>query len=171
VEEDNLLLVVSEKGYAKRTSLAKYPTQSRYTKGITTFAIRSLAQTGRLAAACVVGDDDHIAILRASGTGFRGKASEIPQQGRATRGTALVQLRAKDTVTGIARLAAKPRRPRPTTRAPSRRKGKAPASRKRSTKSTTKAKTRSRARKSSTTRTGKASATRASRSRKQAKKS
>jgi DNA gyrase subunit A len=172
VEEGNSLLVVSEKGYAKRTPLVKYPTQSRYTKGITTFATRSLTQTGRLAVACVVGDDDHIAILRASGAGLRGKASEIPQQGRATRGTALVQLKAKDTVTGIVCLPAKPRTPRPTTRAPSRGKGKAPAPRKRSSKSTTKAKTRStRARKSRSTRTSKASATRASRSRKQAKKS
>jgi len=165
VEEGNSLLVVSEKGYAKRTLLAKYPTQSRYTKGIVTFATRSLAHTGRLAAACVLGEDDSIAILKANGAAFRGKAGEIPLQGRGTRGTALVQLKAQGTVTGIVRLAAKPRTPRSISRAPSQSKKKVSAPRKRPAKSTTRVRTPSTTA-SKSRKTSKASTPRRSRSNK-----
>jgi DNA gyrase subunit A len=167
VQENGSLLVVSEKGYAKRTSLAKYPTQSRYTKGIATFAAKSLARTGRLAAACVVGEDDYIAILRASGAAFGTNASEIPLQGRSTRGTAMLQLPARDTVHGIVRLAAKPTTRRSTSRASTSSEKKTSTSRKRSTrKPTTAAKKRS-----SPARTTRSKTSRASRSSKKPKKS
>ena len=128
------LLVVSEKGYAKRTPLAAYPTQSRYAKGVATFATKSMAQTGRLAAACVASEDDDVVIVCASGTAFRAKAGEIPQQSRSTRGTAVMPLKGTDTVCGIVCLAAKPKMPPSTTQVPPKVKKKAAASGKLSTK-------------------------------------
>ena len=106
-EEGASLLVVSEKGYTKLTPLTDYPSQSRYGKGVATFAKPS-AQTGRLAAASVVCAEDDIAILTTSGIGSRHKAGEITRQSRSTRGVALVRMAAKDTVLGIVRLPAKP---------------------------------------------------------------
>jgi DNA gyrase subunit A len=173
VEDDGYLLVISEKGYAKRTPLRKFPTQNRYTKGVATFATRSLAQTGRLAAACIVGEDDSIAILRARSAAFHTKASEIPVQGRATRGKAIEQLGTKDSVLGIVRLAAKPRLASSATSVPLGSKKKAAASRTRAPKkSRPAAKTASsQARKTTRKRKTKASATGASRSSKKTNKS
>jgi DNA gyrase subunit A len=111
-EEGAALLVASEKGYAKRTPLDTYPTQSRYGKGVATFAKIS-PQTGCLAAACAVCEDDEVAFLTASGAALQIKASRIAQQGRSTRGTALVALKGSDTVTGIVRIAARPKAPSP----------------------------------------------------------
>jgi len=156
VEAGQSLLVVSEKGYAKRTRLANYPTQSRYSKGVSTFAARSLTRTGHLVAARVVGENDTIAILRSRGTAFQSKGSDLPLQGRATRGTMLVELSAKDTVFGIVRLVAEPKTARRTNGASSRRQKKASSSRRRSTQS----------RKSKGSQSSKASTTGTSRSKK-----
>jgi len=168
IEEGGSLLVVSEKGYAKRTRLTQYPVQSRYGKGLATFA-RISAQTGRLAAASVVGEDDHIAILSASGKAFRTKASGVPLQGRTTRGTIVVQLRAKDSVAAIVRPPPKGKTWAPATKAPAREKR--TTSRKRAKPASTAKQATARTRKTRSTRTSKTSAARASGSRKRTSKS
>jgi len=114
VEEGGSLLVASERGYAKRTPLTAYPTHSRYASGVITFAAKKREQTGYLAAACVVQDNDDIAILCIRGASLHTKASEIPRQSRSTRGTAVMQLKGNDKVLGIVRVA-KPRTRPPTT--------------------------------------------------------
>jgi DNA gyrase subunit A len=156
VEAGGSLLVVSEKGYAKRTRLANYPTQSRYSKGVSTFAARSLTQTGHLVAARVVGENDTIAILRSRGTAVQSRGSDIPLRGRATRGTVLVELGAKDTVLGIVRLVVESKTARRANGTSSRRQKKASGSRRRSTQS----------RKSKGSQSSKASTTGTSRSKK-----
>jgi DNA gyrase subunit A len=105
VEEATYLVVVSARGYAKRTPLSQYPTQGRYGKGVATFS-GSEADTGPLAAACVAGEADSLMVLLASGGASRLKASEIPSQGRATRGSQVIQPRSRDAVSGLIRLAA-----------------------------------------------------------------
>lgn len=110
VEEGSALLVVSERGYAKRAPLNTYPAQSRYGKGVATFA-KTSAQTGRLAAACVVGEDDDVTITSVSGAMLNIKAGKIALQNRSTRGIVAMQLKETDRVAGVVRLAAKPRRP------------------------------------------------------------
>jgi DNA gyrase subunit A len=170
VEDGGALLVLSEKGYAKRTSLRSYPTQSRYTRGVATYASIS-AQTGRLAAASVVRDDEEsIGILSTRGRAFRLKASDIPQQGRSTRGRVVVELKTTDRVAAVVRAPAKPRKPASTTRTRSRKKR--AASRKPPTRSrrTTK-KAASATAKAGSTGTRKRSSTRSSRSRKRQSKS
>ncbi len=116
VEEGNTLLVVSERGYAKRTPLSAYPSQSRYGKGVATFAKPS-AQTGPLAAACVLGEDDDVIISSAAGVTLNTRAEKISLKNRSTRGSIVLQLKEADKVAGAVRVAAKPRRPAPKTKA------------------------------------------------------
>jgi len=97
------LLVVSQRGYAKRSPIADYPVHSRYGRGVSTYAAPS-SETGQIAAACVVSADDDLSLLTAAGRSWRTKASEIPQQGRSTKGSALGKLAAKDAVTAVVRL-------------------------------------------------------------------
>jgi DNA gyrase subunit A len=114
VDSDAALVVVSTKGYGKRTALAEYPTQSRYGKGVATFAAKTLAQTGQLAAACVAREDDEIGIVSTGGAAALLKVSDLPAQSRSTRGVAIVQLKGTDKVIGVAYLQAKTRPPRQT---------------------------------------------------------
>jgi DNA gyrase subunit A len=111
VDGDAALVVVTAKGYAKQTPLAEYPTQGRYGKGIATFAAKALAQTGPLAGACVAREDDEVGIVSTAGTAVRLKVSDIPAQNRSTRGSAIVQMKATDKVTGVTLLLAKPQAP------------------------------------------------------------
>ncbi len=108
VEEDACLLVVSAKGYAKRTQLSEYPTQSRYGKGVVTFS-GSKDDTGPLVAGCVAGEADSLGVFLASGAAEHVKASDVALQGRATRGSQVIQLKAKDVVSGLVCLSASPR--------------------------------------------------------------
>lgn len=141
VQEGASLLVVSEKGYAKQTPLTAYPAQSRYGKGIETFSSKALAQTGLLAAACVVRKDNEIGISSARGTTLRTKASEIPQQSRSTRGTIIVPLKGTDKVISIMRIRATSKASAATRQAPSREEKRALQTRRPAAKqSTTKAK-------------------------------
>jgi DNA gyrase subunit A len=114
VEEGGALLVVSSRGYGKRTPLSTYPSQSRYGKGVATFA-RASAQTGALAAASVVGEDDEVCVASNAGAALAIKASKIPLLGRTTRGVAVMQLKGTDAVAGVVRLMIRPRRLAPKT--------------------------------------------------------
>ena len=109
VQEGGALLVVSERGFAKRTALTAYPTHGRYSRGVKTFAAGARSETGYLASACVVHEDDDIAIVGVSAAVLYTKAGEIPMQRRSTRGKALISLKGTDTVFDVTCLAAKPR--------------------------------------------------------------
>ncbi len=170
IEEGGSLLVVSEKGYAKRTPLADYPEQSRYGRGVSTFS-QITSETGRLASAAVVMDDDTIGILCAGGKFTSSKAGEVSLQGRTTRGTRVVEPTAKDAVVAVVRLASDPWKPLPTVKAgdsgkkttsrPSKRSRTASAAKKRTTRS----------RKAKEPKTRKASSTRSSKARSRRSKS
>ena len=116
VEEAGSLLVMSEKGFGKRSPLGEYPLQNRNGKGVTTFSRMSL-QTGQLAASSVLGEEDGVAVVTAGGRTLRMMANEISQQGRATRGTRVVQLAAKDSVAAVVRRPAKQNKGRSRSRA------------------------------------------------------
>jgi DNA gyrase subunit A len=105
VESGAAVLVVTDKGYGKRTPLSEYPTQSRYAQGVATYS-KASPQTGSVVAAQVVQDHDNIAILCASGNAFPLHAEDVPQQGRSTRGTLVVQPKDKDRVESVVRVAA-----------------------------------------------------------------
>ena len=105
VEPQASLLVITQKGYGKRTSLADYPAQGRATKGVGTFS-PNLGTTGSLVGACVVHPGDEIGLISVSGACVRQKADLIPIRGRTTRGTAVIALRSSDSLETLARLPA-----------------------------------------------------------------
>jgi len=119
IEEGASLFVATTKGYGKRTALTEYPAQSRYGKGVSTLAARTMAQTGQMAGGCVVQDGDEVAVACSSGTAFRIKVADVPAQSRSTRGAAIVQLKSGDAITGVARLG-RPQTPSPAGQTPTR---------------------------------------------------
>ncbi len=103
-EPGGALLTVTERGYGKRTLLEEYSVKGRGGGGMRTMA-GDLSQTGLLVAARVVLPTDQITLISANGVALRQKVSDIPQTGRATRGSRLMSLREGDTVASVARLA------------------------------------------------------------------
>jgi len=111
VREGYDLLVVTEKGFGKRTPLEQYPTKGRYGKGVRTFASGKMEQTGPIAAARVVSEEDEVTFISADGMVIRTLVKDIPQLGRATRGSRLMKLKKDDRIVSIARLEAKEEMP------------------------------------------------------------
>ena len=104
VEPEGFLLTVTERGYGKCTSLGEYPAKGRGGGGVRTLG-GTLDVTGLLIAARVVQPSDQITVISAGGVALRQKVSDIPQSGRAARGSRLISLREGDSVASVARLA------------------------------------------------------------------
>jgi len=104
IEPDGYLVVVTEKGYGKRVKLEEYPTKGRATGGVATTAQKNLPQTGPVAAARVVQEEDEITVISSGGMVLRLKVKEIDTAGRATRGTRLMIVTEGDRVASLARI-------------------------------------------------------------------
>ncbi|MDR2713261.1 MAG: DNA gyrase subunit A [Clostridiales bacterium] len=102
VTENGDLLVVSEKGYGKRTPLLEFRKTNRGGKGVR--ALRCNGKTGRLVAIEVVRSGDEMMIISREGIIIRIKADEISQQGRDAQGVRLIRLGESDTVVDMARV-------------------------------------------------------------------
>lgn len=102
-EPGGALLTVTEKGFGKRTPLEEYSVKGRGGGGLRTLG-GTLEQTGLLVAARVVQPTDQVTLISANGVVLRQRVSDIPQSGRATRGSRLMNLREGDTVASVARL-------------------------------------------------------------------
>ena len=98
------LLIATTKGYGKRTSLSEYSAQARHGRGVITLASRYLDQTGPICAARVVKEGDEVTFISAEGMVLRTEVENIPQIGRNTQGSIVMNLREGDTVASIARL-------------------------------------------------------------------
>jgi DNA gyrase subunit A len=92
IEEDKSLLVVSERGFGKRTDLEEYRVQTRGGKGLITY--RTTEKTGDLAGIALVDDTNDIVIINDTGIIIRLSAAEIPILSRVTQGVTL--MRSKD---------------------------------------------------------------------------
>ncbi|MBE7048855.1 MAG: DNA gyrase subunit A [Ruminococcaceae bacterium] len=88
--EDADLLVVTENGYGKKTSLTEYKTQNRGGQGVNTY--RLTEATGSVAGIMVVTETDDIMLITSDGTIIRMKTSEISRIGRLTKGVHLMRL-------------------------------------------------------------------------------
>jgi len=104
VEPGGFLLVVTEKGYGKRTMLDEYTVKGRATHGIRSVSQKGLEFTGPVAAARVVQEKDEITIISGGGMALRLKMSLIPVTGRATRGVHLMDVNTGDAVVSLARI-------------------------------------------------------------------
>ena len=101
-EAEETLLVVSEKGYGKRTSVDDYRITNRGGKGVKTLNITE--KTGNLVALKNVIDDNDIMIINKSGLTIRLKVSDIRISGRATQGVRLINLKGKDSIASVAKV-------------------------------------------------------------------
>ena len=102
VVPDSELLVVTINGYGKRTALDEYPVRSRATKGVLTLTRAKLAETGIIAAARVVQDDDDLTLISSGGIVLRTKIKQIRPSGRDTMGVRVMDLKDEDVVASVA---------------------------------------------------------------------
>jgi DNA gyrase subunit A len=100
--KDANLLVVSEKGFGKRSSIDDYRITKRGGKGVKTINITD--KTGKLVAIKEVGDDDELMIINRSGITIRIKVSELRVMGRATQGVRVIKLNDDDRISSIEKI-------------------------------------------------------------------
>ena len=93
------ILVVSEKGYGKRSSLAEYRETNRGGKGVKTISITE--KTGQLIAIKNVNDEEDLMIINRSGVIIRMKVSDLRVMGRATQGVRLINLKPTDEIASV----------------------------------------------------------------------
>lgn len=96
------VLVVSEKGYGKRTDIDDYRVTNRGGKGVKTISITE--KTGDLIAIKNVTDADDLMIINRSGIVIRIVVSELRVMGRATQGVRLINLKANDAIASVAKI-------------------------------------------------------------------
>jgi DNA gyrase subunit A len=94
------MLVVSEKGYGKRSDLDDYRITGRGGKGVKTIQVTE--KTGDLVGILSVTDADGLMIINKSGMTIRMAADKLRVMGRATQGVRLINIKEKDSIAGIA---------------------------------------------------------------------
>jgi len=96
------VLVVSENGYGKRSSLDDYRITNRGGKGVKTINITD--KTGQLIAIKDVNDTDDLMIINKSGLIIRMAVESLRVMGRATQGVRLINLRDDDSIAAVAKV-------------------------------------------------------------------
>jgi DNA gyrase subunit A len=96
------ILVVSEKGYGKRSDLEDYRVTNRGGKGVKTINVTE--KTGSLIAIKNVIDTDDLMIINLSGILIRMGVSDLRVMGRATQGVRLINLREDDGIAAVAKV-------------------------------------------------------------------
>jgi DNA gyrase subunit A len=99
---DEHILVVSEKGYGKRSDLDDYRITNRGGKGVKTITISE--KTGALVAIKSVTDEDDLMIINKSGVAIRLPVADLRVMGRATQGVKLINLRNDDSIAAVAKV-------------------------------------------------------------------
>ena len=99
---DTNILVVSENGYGKRSSLEDYRITNRGGKGVKTISITD--KTGHLVAIKNVTDNDDLMIIKKSGVAIRMEVASLRVMGRATQGVRLINLKGDDAIAAVAKV-------------------------------------------------------------------
>ena len=99
---DANILVVSENGYGKRSSLEDYRVTNRGGKGVKTISITD--KTGKLVSIKTVNDLDDLMIINKSGIAIRMEVAALRVMGRATQGVRLINLKGDDTIAAVAKV-------------------------------------------------------------------
>ncbi|MCK4922479.1 MAG: DNA gyrase subunit A, partial [Bacteroidales bacterium] len=100
--QENDVLVVSENGYGKRSSIENYRITNRGGKGVKTINITD--KTGNLIGVKSVDDESDLMIITKNGTAIRLSVSKLRVMGRATQGVRLINLREGDAIAAIAKV-------------------------------------------------------------------
>lgn len=101
-EMDSDILVVSEKGFGKRSKLEDYRITNRGGKGVKTLNISE--KTGQLVAIKNVTDDDDLMIINKSGITIRMAVNTLRVMGRATQGVTLIKIKGNDSIAAVAKV-------------------------------------------------------------------
>jgi len=101
-DDESDILVVSEKGYGKRSSLDAYRITNRGGKGVKTINITE--KTGELVAIKNVTDQDDLMIINKSGITIRMAVSDLRVMGRATQGVKLINIKGSDSIAAVAKV-------------------------------------------------------------------
>ena len=96
------ILVVSENGYGKRSSLEDYRITNRGGKGVKTISITE--KTGKLVSIKSVTDNDDLMIINKSGIAIRMAVQNLRVMGRATQGVKLINLKNSDSIAAVAKV-------------------------------------------------------------------
>ena len=96
------ILVVSENGYGKRSSLDDYRITNRGGKGVKTISITD--KTGDLVAIKNVNDENDLMIINKSGIAIRMSVESLRVMGRATQGVKLINLKGDDQIAAVAKV-------------------------------------------------------------------
>ncbi|MFD2866744.1 DNA gyrase subunit A [Mucilaginibacter antarcticus] len=99
---ETTVLVVSQKGYGKRTDIDDYRVTNRGGKGVKTLSVTE--KTGKLVAIKGVTDDEDLMIINKSGVIIRIAVSELRVMGRATQGVRLITLKGNDEIASVAKI-------------------------------------------------------------------
>ena len=96
------ILVVSENGYGKRSSLDDYRMTNRGGKGVKTISITE--KTGKLVTLKSVSDNDDLMIINKSGIAIRMQVEDLRVMGRATQGVKVISLKDGDSIAAVAKV-------------------------------------------------------------------
>jgi len=96
------LLVVSEKGYGKRSEIEDYRVTNRGTQGVRTLNITE--KTGSVVGILDVEDSNELMIINKSGIMIRTSVADLRVMGRNTQGVRLIRLNEDDAISSIARI-------------------------------------------------------------------
>ncbi len=96
------LLVVTSKGYGKRTPITEYPLRGRFGLGVRTISVTANEKIGPIVSAHTLRDDDDITVITREGMALRTRANSIRLVGRATRGVRIIHLSRADQVVSVA---------------------------------------------------------------------
>lgn len=100
-DEDGFVFVVTDGGYAKRTSITEYRVQGRGGIGIKVAKLND--DRGVLAGGLIVSEDDEVLVVLSSGKVVRSAVAEVPAKGRDTMGVVFARTSEKDRILAIAR--------------------------------------------------------------------
>src|SRR5690606_34193005 len=96
---ESTILVVSEKGYGKRTDVDDYRVTNRGGKGVKTINVTE--KTGQLVSIKDVTNNDDLMIINRSGIVIRIAMSNLRVMGRATQGVRLITLKGEDAISSV----------------------------------------------------------------------
>jgi DNA gyrase subunit A len=98
-EESKEVLVVTENGYGKRTTIDEYRITHRGSKGVKT--LNSTEKTGKIVAFKVVTDDEDLMIITNNGMIIKVPMTQISTMSRVTQGVRLISLKEEQFVTSV----------------------------------------------------------------------
>ena len=113
--QGDYLLIVSEKGMGKRTSMSEFSVQNRGGKGVKCYKITE--KTGNVVGVKAVNDDNEVMMITTEGIIIRIACSDISILGRITSGVKLMNLDEKVSVASIAKVREKEEKPEENTEA------------------------------------------------------